>query len=104
MARNHGFTWDCGSGRVVSVDVSSVGRESLVYLSSWSLRVMSGSVEFTPKMAWDPEAVAAAVDEMRDESETWLVEWTDGTSRTTTLVGVAWYARVFDPEATVTPT
>jgi hypothetical protein len=45
--------------------------------------------------------VAAAVDAMRDESATWRVKWADGTERETTLVGLAWYAREFDPDAEV---
>jgi hypothetical protein len=47
--------------------------------------------------------VAAAVDAMRNESATWRVKWADGTERETTLVGLAWYAREFDPDAEVTP-
>jgi hypothetical protein len=49
------------------------------------------------------EGVAAAVDAMRNESGTWRVKWSDGTERETTLVGLAWYAREFDPDAEVTP-
>lgn len=40
---------------------------------------------------------------MQEEADEWLVEWADGTERRTTLTGVAWYARAFDDDATVTP-
>lgn len=43
------------------------------------------------------------VEEMRDDAEEWRIEWDDGSSRETTLAGIAWYAREFDEEATVTP-
>jgi hypothetical protein len=33
----------------------------------------------------------------------WRVEWEDGTSRETMIAAMAWYAREFDPAATVTP-
>lgn len=52
---------------------------------------------------WDRDTIAAAVDEMRAEAATWRITWHNGTTRTTTLVGMAWYARTFDPDATVTP-
>lgn len=49
------------------------------------------------------EPPAAAIDAMRATAERWRVTWTDGRERTTTLVGLAWYAREFDDDATVTP-
>lgn len=39
---------------------------------------------------------------MRADAETWTVAWEDGSKRSTTLVGLAWYAREHDPDATVT--
>lgn len=47
--------------------------------------------------------VADEVANMADESERWLVVWRDGSQRTTGIVGLAWYAREFDDEATVSP-
>lgn len=50
----------------------------------------------------DPD-VREKVDEMADESDTWIIEWEDGRSRETALVGLAWWAREHDPEAEVSP-
>lgn len=47
--------------------------------------------------------VLPAVRELREEADEWIVEWDDGSERTTTLAGIAWYAREFDSEATVRP-
>lgn len=46
--------------------------------------------------------VKREVDEMRQESDTWIITWPDD-ARETTMVGLAWYAREFDDEAVVTP-
>lgn len=45
----------------------------------------------------------AAIDAMRETAERWRITWADGRARTTTLVGLAWYAREFDDDAIVTP-
>lgn len=41
------------------------------------------------------------VEEMRDSAEEWRIDYDDGTARTTTLAGIAYYAREWDDEATV---
>lgn len=43
------------------------------------------------------------VTEMEAEAEEWRIEWSDGSSRTTTLAGLAYYAKYWDDEATVIP-
>jgi hypothetical protein len=44
----------------------------------------------------------SAVQDMRESDvDEWRVEWDDGSSRTTSLVGLAYYAREWDDEATV---
>ena len=45
----------------------------------------------------------AAIDAMREMAERWRITWADGRVRTTTLVGLAWYACEFDDDAIVTP-
>lgn len=47
--------------------------------------------------------VKEEVVEMREESGLWRIEWEDGTVRETTWVGMAWYAKHWDDEATVEP-
>lgn len=42
------------------------------------------------------------VEEKREEADAWNIEWEDGTSRETTLAGIALFAEE-DPEAEVTP-
>lgn len=51
----------------------------------------------------DVEEVARRVDEMREVSDRWLIAWDGGREAVTGMVGLAWYAREFDDEATVTP-
>lgn len=47
-------------------------------------------------------AVKAEVDEMRQKSDEWIITWPHG-ALTTTMVGLAWYAREFDDDAVVSP-
>lgn len=47
-------------------------------------------------------SVKAEVDEMRKESDTWIITWPHGAT-TTSMVGLAWYAREFDENAVVSP-
>ena len=65
-------------------------------------------------MATEPQSTASAMDDdtfpdaaeingMRETADRWQIQWADSTDRITTLVGLAWYAREFDPMATVTP-
>lgn len=42
------------------------------------------------------------VEEKREEADAWRIEWEDGSSRETTLAGIAVMAED-DPEAEVTP-
>lgn len=42
------------------------------------------------------------VESMRKDADEWQIEWADGPHRETKLAGIAWYAREFDDEATVT--
>lgn len=49
-----------------------------------------------------PSSQVPGVEAMREGAGEWLIEWEDGTERSMTLVGIAWYAREFDATATVT--
>lgn len=44
---------------------------------------------------------ANPVDEIRKEADEWRITWEDGSSRTTTLAAIVWYAQEFDDEAEV---
>jgi hypothetical protein len=45
----------------------------------------------------------AGVKEMRESASEWRISFADGTTRETTLAGMAYYAREWDDDATVVP-
>lgn len=50
----------------------------------------------------DRELLKEDVESFKEGCSEWLIEWDDGTSRTTTIGGIAYYAHHFDDGAEVT--